>query len=117
MAGSTVNQALMEFMRSVRPFVGFTGSQMVDTIEALVNLTNSEGGSLVQEKFNTLFLGRGTVNMAVASSAHGNPYTLFLILLLLVLSSSFDRKCTPGQISEANIIPADAGSAEEDNGE
>lgn len=105
---------LVEFMRSVKPFIGFSGAQMVETAEAVVNLLGSEGASLVQEKFSTLLLGRGAASMAVTPSTHGNPYTLFLILFLLMLSDSFDHKYQSGQTSDADLIPADLGSAEED---
>ncbi|TDA69958.1 MAG: hypothetical protein D9V47_04040 [Clostridia bacterium] len=113
-----VNLALVDFMRSVKPFIGRRGGQMVETAEALVNLVSSEGGSLVHEKFSSLLVGGGAASMAATSNnIQGNPYTLFLILFLLILSSSFDRQHEEGQISGVGVVPVATGPAEEEDEE
>jgi hypothetical protein len=86
-----VDQDALQVLRSFRPYLGPQGSKMADVLDGLLDLLFSEP---VQNYFVNLHDSIG-INIPWFLAEEGerktNPFTLFLILILLMLSDFGDK--------------------------
>lgn len=81
-----VDQEALQVLKSFRPYLGPQGNKMADVLDGLLDLLFSEP---VQNYFITL---QNTIGinipwfLAEEGGRKSNPFTLFLILILLILS-------------------------------
>lgn len=90
MAGFIVSEHTLNALRGFRPFLGPAGGNCIDLLESLEELL---GSSEAQKIINSLrFLGSGEFfkTLEMRSEAAGNPYFLFLILLLLLMADGIN---------------------------
>lgn len=98
MAGEMVSPHFLAFIRSLKPYLGPRGLQCTELAETLLELLSSEQAQKAQNTFRALRQERQRLSALKGDKKEeGNrprgrdPFTLFLILILLLLSS--DTNC------------------------
>lgn len=98
MTGITVDEHALQVIKSFRPYLGTRGNDLVDTLESLLDFLS---GETVQKFLETLMNSGAVQSRGLFGDRKQekkvNPFTLFLILILLLLS---DFSGEPGQGSE-----------------
>lgn len=87
MASAFINEHALRAIQGFRPFLGPRGSGCVEILENLSELMSSEPAEKTKESLRILGFEEPFKTLdAVSSELTANPFTLFLILILLLLA-------------------------------
>ncbi|MDH7578638.1 MAG: hypothetical protein QHH75_12690 [Bacillota bacterium] len=86
MASAFYDERAFQVIQSFRPYLGPLGSGYVSALESLLELISSEPAQKTRHVFRLFGFGEEFQMLADKSSPDVNPFTLFLILILLVLA-------------------------------
>jgi len=92
-----VDQDVMNLLRDLRPFLSRRAVAATELAENCLALLAGEAGQRALQSFATLF-ARGEL-MEESERRFANPFTLFLILILLIFSFS--------GMTQAKILPVE----------
>ncbi len=103
MAGALFDERAFQVIQSFRPYLGPLGNGYVAALESLLELLSSEPAKKTLDALRFFGLGEEFKMLADESNPDLNPFTLFLILILLVLADLPEGK--DGGVKPKGIPP------------
>ena len=81
-----IDDSYLQVVKSLRPFLGDRGNGFVSTLESLEELLSSEQAQKTLRSFRVFGFEEKFQSLEVTAEAAPNAFTLFLILILLILA-------------------------------
>lgn len=79
---------LVQVMQSLKPFLGQRGGAVTNALGGIVDLLSTDNARQARQNFTQMLAGKGPVSMSQSENRY-NPYTVFLVLVLLLLADTY----------------------------